>query len=84
MLLIRTSEAIKSEILMTMFICAQDGEGNDTWAGKTCKCDCDSSGKLLSKGSYSGQEMDCMPGKKEKGTLRNMDSKNHIAVFSKP
>lgn len=66
-----------------MLICAQDGEGNDTWAEKTCKCDCDSSSKLLSKGfsSSSGQEMDCMPGKKEKETLRNMDSKNHIAVF---
>ncbi|XP_059384802.1 retinoschisin-like [Carassius carassius] len=41
----------------------EDGEGNDTWAGKTCKCDCDSSSKLLSKGSSSsrGHEIDCMP-----------------------
>ncbi|XP_067287878.1 retinoschisin 1a [Pseudorasbora parva] len=42
----------------------EDGEGNDTWAGKTCKCDCDdSSNKLLSKGSSSSlaQEMECMP-----------------------
>lgn len=53
---------------MTMLICAQDGEGNDTWAEKTCKCDCDeSSSKLLSKGSSSSweQQMDCMPGKNE-------------------
>ncbi|XP_073682062.1 retinoschisin 1a [Garra rufa] len=41
----------------------EDGEGNDTWAEKTCSCDCDSSSKLLSKGSSpsTGQEMDCMP-----------------------
>ncbi|KAK7119288.1 hypothetical protein R3I94_021208 [Phoxinus phoxinus] len=42
----------------------EDGGDNDTWAEKTCKCDCDeSSGKLLSKGSSSSwaQQMDCMP-----------------------
>ncbi|NP_001003438.1 retinoschisin 1a precursor [Danio rerio] len=40
-----------------------DGESNDTWAGKSCKCDCDdSSSKMLSKGSSSWpQEMGCMP-----------------------
>ncbi|XP_052425764.1 retinoschisin 1a [Carassius gibelio] len=41
----------------------EDGEGNDTLAGKPGKCDCDLESKLLSKGSSSsrGQEMDCMP-----------------------
>ncbi|XP_056590672.1 retinoschisin 1a [Triplophysa dalaica] len=42
----------------------EDGDGNETWAGKTCKCECDkdSSGKLLSKGSGSSldQGMVCM------------------------
>ncbi|TRY62264.1 hypothetical protein DNTS_025823 [Danionella cerebrum] len=41
-----------------------DGEGNETWAGKSCKCDCDdSSNKLVSKGSSSGgvRGVDCMP-----------------------
>lgn len=70
-----------------MLICAQDGEGNDTWAEKTCKCDCDSSSKLLSKGfsSSSGQEMDCMPGKKEcnKNERKNAFKESHYCLLLK-
>ncbi|XP_051958018.1 retinoschisin-like [Xyrauchen texanus] len=42
----------------------EDGEDNDTWAGKTCKCECDDlSSKLPSKGFRSNwaQETDCIP-----------------------
>ncbi|XP_051528865.1 retinoschisin 1a [Myxocyprinus asiaticus] len=42
----------------------EDGEDNDTWAEKTCKCECDDpSSKLPSKGFRSNwaQEMDCIP-----------------------
>lgn len=60
----------KKNSFTTFTLCVQDGDGNETWAGKTCKCECDkdSSGKLLSKGSGSSWEqgMVCMPGKKEK------------------